>query len=192
MKETKVRVRLDTRQAKGEMREVRKEGERTAGSISEGLSATIRRGFAMTGAGAAFAGGVGAARAAVSGGVGDAFGGAFSMLSASLNDYLLGSIDDEQRAIRSARDQTIEAFAPVAGMLNGVPPEAQQFFQTIKTLEFEKEKGRSLIMGDPAFQGAGFVDIFAQMGEQIGDRLANAIIEKLEPMRQYIPSWMLR
>ena len=72
MKETKVRVRLDTRQAKGEMREVRKEGERTAGSISEGLSATIRRGFAMTGAGAAFAGGVGAARAAVSGGVGDA------------------------------------------------------------------------------------------------------------------------
>ena len=192
MKETKVRVRLDTRQAKGEMREVRKEGERTAGSISEGLSATIRRGFAMTGAGAAFAGGIGAARAAVSGGVGDAFGGAFSMLSASLNDYLLGSIDDEQRAIRSARDQTIEAFAPVAGMLNGVPPEAQQFFQTIKTLEFEKEKGRSLIMGDPAFQGAGFIDIFAQMGEQIGDRLANAIIEKLEPMRQYIPSWMLR
>jgi len=77
-------------------------------------------------------------------------------------------------------------------MLNGVPPEAQQFFQTIKTLEFEKEKGRSLIMNDPAFQGAGFIDIFAQMGEQIGDRLANAIIEKLEPMRQYIPSWMLR
>jgi hypothetical protein len=189
MKETKVRVRLDTRQAKGEMREVRKEGERTAGSISEGLSATIRRGFAMTGAGAAFAGGVGAARAAVSGGVGDAFGGAFSMLSASLNDYLLGSIDDEQRAIRSARDQTIEAFAPVAGMLNGVPPEAQQFFQTIKTLEFEKEKGRSLIMADPAFQGAGFVDIFSQMGVQIGERVANGIMEKLEEMRQMLPSW---
>ena len=189
MKETKVRVRLDTRQAKGEMRKVRKEGERTAGSISEGLSATIRRGFAMTGAGAAFAGGIGAARAAVSGGVGDAFGGAFSMLSASLNDYLLGSIDDEQRAIRSARDQTIEAFGPVAGILDGVPPEAHQFFQSIKTHEFEKEKGRSIVMNDPAFQGAGFVDIFSQMGIQIGERVANGIMEKLEEMRQMLPSW---
>lgn len=190
MKETKVRVRLDTSQAKGEMREVKREGQRTAGSISEGLSATIRRGFAMTGAGAAFAGGVGVARAAVSGGMGDAFGGAFSMLSASLNDYLLGSIDDEQRAIRSARDQTIEAFAPVAGMLNGVPPEAQQFFQAVRTLEFEKEKGRSLIMSDPAFQGAGFTDIFVQMGEQIGSAVADAISSKIDALLNKLPAWM--
>lgn len=190
MKETKVRVRLDTSQAKGEMREVKREGQRTAGSISEGLSATIRRGFAMTGAGAAFAGGVGAARAAVSGGMGDAFGGAFSMLSASLNDYLLGSIDDEQRAIRSARDQTIEAFAPVAGMLNGVPPEAQQFFQAVRTLEFEKEKGRSLIMSDPAFQGAGFTDIFVQMGEHIGSAVADAISSKIDALLNKLPAWM--
>ena len=190
MKETKVRVRLDTSQAKGEMREVKREGQRTAGSISEGLSATIRRGFAMTGAGAAFAGGVGAARAAVSGGMGDAFGGAFSMLSASLNDYLLGSIDDEQRAIRSARDQTIEAFAPVAGMLNGVPPEAQQFFQAVRTLEFEKEKGRSLIMNDPAFQGSGFTDIFVQMGEHIGTQVADALMSKFEPFLKMLPAWM--
>lgn len=190
MKETKVRVRLDTSQAKGEMREVRREGQRTAGSISEGLSATIRRGFAMTGAGAAFAGGVGAARAAVSGGMGDAFGGAFSMLSASLNDYLLGSIDDEQRAIRSARDQTIETFAPVAGMLNGVPPEAQQFFQSVRTLEFEKEKGRSLIMNDPAFQGAGFTDIFVQMGEHIGSAVADVISSKIDALLNKLPAWM--
>jgi hypothetical protein len=189
MKETKVRVRLDTSQAKGEMREVRKEGERTAGSVSAGLSATIRRGFAMTGAGAAFAGGVGAARAAVSGGIGDTFGGAFNMLAASFNDFVLGSIDDEQRAIQTARGQTQEVFSSVAGIMGAVPPEARQFFDSVKTLELEKEKGRSLIMGDPAFQGKGFKELIADIGKEFGKNVAAELginVDDIRPLLNLI------
>lgn len=188
-KETKVRVRLDTSQAKGEMREVRREGERTAGSISEGLSSTIRRGFAMTGAGAAFATGVGAARAAVSGGLGDTFGGAFSMLAASFNDFVLGSIDDEQRAIQTARSQTQEVFAPVAGMMNAIPPEARQFFESIKSMELEKEKGRSLIAGDPAFQGKGFKELIADIAKEFGKNVAAELginVDDIRPLLNLI------
>ena len=180
MKETKVRVRLDTKQAKSEMREVRREGERTAGGLSGGLSSAIRAGFAFTGAGAAFAGGMAAVKGATQSGFGDAFGGAFGMLAQSFNDFLLGSIDDEERAIRSAREATISAFGQTTDLATS--PAAKRFFSDTKAIELEKEKARSAIMGDPAFQGMGF----EELAEAFGRRVAAPVIEWLDEIKPYM------
>lgn len=184
MKETKVRVKVDTSQAKSQMREVKKEGERAAGGISAGLAGAVRSGFAFAGAGAAFAGGMAAVRGATQSGMGDAFGGAFTMLGQSFNDFLLGHIDDEARAIRTSREALIQTFGQTRDLAGSEG--AKRFFETNMAIELEREKARSQIMGDPAFQGAGF----EELAKMFGERLAAPVIEWLDSLLAALPPFL--
>jgi hypothetical protein len=159
MDETKVRVRLDTRQAKTEMRTLSKEGSRTAGQLSTNLRSTVRRGMGLVGAGAIVGAGMSALRSPTSSGISDVISEAFGGLGLALSDKILGKEGvADALASRSAREATKEAFAYAQGAYEqaggeGLLQGASTYFEAIRPFRKTEELGRRSIESNPALRG---------------------------------------
>lgn len=176
--ETKVKVRLDTRQAKTELGGLVRESARAAGKVASGIRSTVGRGLGVVGFGAAFGTGVSAVRGATESGVGDVVGEALGGIGAQLSEFFLGDLNEEAKAAKAARAETIEAFGAIAGGMNGgkggIPPGAQEFFASVKSLRQQEERGREMFERDDRFRGPGIGDLISRLGTMIGDELTNA------------------
>lgn len=173
--ETKVRVRIDTKQAKAELGGLVREGAKTAGKVASGIRATVGRGLGAVGFGAAFGTGVSAVRGATESGVGDVVGEALGGFGSELSEFILGDLPAEAKASRAAREETIQAFGAIAGARGSIPPGARQFFESVKTLRIEEEKGRREIEQDRQFRGPGIGDLVSKIGTVIGQELTKAV-----------------
>ena len=149
--DARVRVRLDTDQAKAELADLQGRAEKTSGNVSGGIRRALRRGLGAVGVGAAFQAGVSTVKGATSSGFGDLVGELLSPLAAQLNETILGDLDDEARATKAAREQLISSFGQVIGHTNNIPAGAQQLFDQTKQIMMEKERGRSLVEQDERF-----------------------------------------
>jgi len=177
--ETKVKVRLDTRQAKTELGGLVRESARAAGKVASGIRSTVGRGLGVVGFGAAFGTGVSAVRGATESGVGDVVGETLGGIGAQLSEWMLGDLDDEARAKRAARAETIEAFGAIAGGMNGgkggIPPGAREFFDSVKSLRQQEERGRQLFERELGRDSGGVGDLISRIGSVIGDELNKAV-----------------
>jgi hypothetical protein len=151
--ETKVKVKLDTRQAKAELGGLVRESARAAGKVASGIRSTVGRGLGAVGFGAAIGTGVSAVR------------------------FLLGDLDENARATKSAREETIQAFGAIAGGMNGgkggMPPGAQEFFTSVKSLRVQQERGREVF--ERGLDRVGLGDIVTRIGSVIGTELGKAV-----------------
>lgn len=177
--ETKIRVRLDTTQAKSEMNALERRGEKAAGRLSERLRGSVGRAFGAAGAGA-IAGSisgatVGALRNSTSSGVGDIAGETVGSYLRQAEEWLFGPMKDDAAAARSAREEVIQAFGAVAGAQGSVPDGAERFFQQTKQLQFERERGRTLIESDPRFGGTEINSMLERFAKMIGDEVGTAL-----------------
>lgn len=182
MSETKYRIRLDTRQARGEMRNMLRDGKRTAAGLGQRVRSTIGAGLRFSGIGAAIGGGIGAIRATASSGIGDVIGETTSRLGFQLGEFASGDLNEKARATKSAREETIQAFALQAGTLGQVPAGAKSFFNSVRARQLQYEKGRELILGDDSFYGPGAGDLFSKLPEGLG----NAIRDGFNTLKQTI------
>lgn len=185
--EVKVRVRLDTTQAQAELDRLNRAGGDAGERIGREVRGALKKGLNAVGVGAAFGAGFAAIKGATQSGVGDVFGETFGAISSGLNDFFLGTVDDESRAASRAREETSQAFALVAGVRGEIPPQARAFFETVKTVRLQEEKGRSLFAMDDAFRGPGLMSIIDRIGDKFAEIMADAVSALGDML---IPSWM--
>jgi len=165
-KSAKIKVQLDTKQALAQLRDLTKKGAATAGRIGGKIRGVVGRGLGAVGLGGAIGAGLGAVQGATASGVGDIAGEVFGGIGANINDRFLGDHDDNARANKGAREEVVKAFGAIAGHRGSVPPEAEKYFQQVKALRLEQEKGRSLIEGDSRFRTTDGGDVVDRiMGE---------------------------
>jgi hypothetical protein len=184
--ETKVRVKLDTRQAKTELRGFVRESAAAAGRVAGGVKRAIGRGLGVVGLGAGIGTGLAAVRGATESGFGDVVGEAFGGVGAELAETLFGSLDEEARATRAAREETIQAFGAIAGRAGEIPPGARNFFEQVRSLRVEEERGREMFQRDERFRGPGVGQLVDRIMEGIGTLISQAVdalAEKLNPFK---------
>lgn len=184
--EAKVRVRLDTTQAKAELTSLTHEAARTAGRVGTWVRGRVSRGLGMVGLGTAVGTGIAAVRGATEGGIGDVFSEALSPIGAQLERALLGDLSLDARASKAAREETISAFGAIAGAQNRIPPEARSYFAAIKGLRMQEETGRRLFESNTDFFGPGIGDVLGRIMTGIGELLSKAVDElanRLNPFK---------
>ena len=151
MSETKFKVKIDTGQAKGQLRGLTKEASRVASGVSGRIRSFVGRGMTAVGLGAGLGAGIAAVRQVASSGIGDVVGEYTTHAGAMANEALTGDFDDKARASQSAREQTMQVFALQAGQTGVVPQGAFEFYNGIKALREQEELGRSKIAQDERF-----------------------------------------
>lgn len=148
--EEKIKVRVDTRQAKAEVRELhkaKKQGLRRASTVARRGSSLAIRAAGITGAAAAVARFSSSPQASQV----DPFEEAlvpFWARAQSMIDRKLGSA----RARASAREQTKSAFTYDVGQ-RGTSSNLTDFYRTATKLRADVEKGRNILRQDPRFLG---------------------------------------
>ena len=179
--ETKIRVRLDTRQAKSDLNSLTREGIATAGRVGSRLRGAVGAGLNRSLGAIGLGGGVGAGLAAVRGATessfGDVIGEAFGGFGEEFErDLGLQNLGEQARASKSAREETIAAFALQAGQLGRVPPGAKAYFDQIRQIRAQEEAGRN-IFEDPAngFRGPGVGEVTDRLLEGVGNLLSEAV-----------------
>lgn len=172
MSETQFKVKLDTKQAKGQLRSFTKDAARGAAAISGKLRSAVGRGMSMVGVGAAIGTGVAAVRGAASSGIGDVVGEYSGYLGSQMGEAVFGDQDNQARASKSAREETMQAFALVAGAQGAVPQGAVDFYNGIRAIREQQEKGRDIIAQDSRFYSPGVQNMADGVVGQIGQHIA--------------------
>jgi len=177
--EVKVRVRLDTRQAKGELRDMTRDAESTAGRVSGGIRRALGRGLRAVGFGAAIGSGIAAVRGATESGIGDVVGESLGGIGAQLAQFFLGDLDDKARSSRRAREEAIATFGTVAGIRNEISPGMRNWFDATQKRMEKEERGRQLFERDEQFRGPGLDDLVTRIMQGLAGLLKTAVQELL-------------
>lgn len=173
--ETKVRLKLDTEQAKAEMNSLMKDATKMAGRIGSGIRSTVGKGLGYVGLGGAIGTGMAAVQSATQSGVGDIVGESLGGLGARMQEFFLGDLPQDARASKAAREETIQAFGAIAGHTGKVPPQAAQYFASVKSLRMEEEQGRHLFEKDDQYRGKGMEEIIDKICTAIGGYIKSGI-----------------
>tara|TARA_R110000803_G_scaffold51337_4_gene106225 strand:- start:9296 stop:9832 length:537 start_codon:yes stop_codon:yes gene_type:complete len=143
-KKAKVKVELDTKPAKAELRKLGKEGEKSAGRVNDSLGGGFGKSAAL---GAVAGAGFGLAQRMASSATGGVVSEAFAGANAWLDDRAGGP---EARASKSAREQTKGAYAEIVGRMKdpSVTPDIRNYYNNVKGLREITERGNSAIEQD--------------------------------------------
>ena len=186
--ETKVRVRLDTRQAKSQLGGLVRESARSAGKLTSNIRSVVGKGLGAVGMGTAIGTGISAVRGATESGVGDVIGEALGGYGKMAEEFFLGDMNEDARASRSAREETIQAFGAIAGARGEIPPEARQFYNSIKSLRMEEERGRDLFETDPGMRGPGMEKIIDRIMSGFGKMVDDALSRLMDAINPFSES----
>lgn len=159
-----IKVELDTRAGKAELRKLAKEGEKSAGRVNDSLGAGFGRAAAL---GAVAGAGFGLAQRAasrVSGFIPDVISEGTAGFRASV-DAKFGGV--EARASRGAREQTKAAYSEIVGRMKepSVTPEIRNYYNNVKDLRRITESGGSAI--DKELGGDLVEDVFKSVIDSI-------------------------
>ena len=165
--EAKVRVRLDTRQAKGELRGLTQDGAKAAGRVGAGIRSAVGRGMGVVGLGAGIGAGLAAVKAPTQGAISSIFTSTFGALGARAERGLTGEEGfkavGEAKALEEALGDSM-----IVGHLKRIPAGTRaRAAQTRKFGAIEAE-GANRILSDPNFRNAAarFLDKkVSQIGE---------------------------
>lgn len=176
--EAKVRVRLDTSQAKRTLADLSNSGAAAAKKLGGVLSSGVK----AVGLGVGIGAGIEALKSPTISSITDTFGEALGGLGAQLEYWALGDLAPESRAAKRARDELHSTFGTLIG-LGGVTPQATNFFEQTKAYAMVQEQGRQRIEMDERFRGPGIDDIMTRVGTLIGGLLDEAVTKFAAALR---------
>lgn len=182
---TQVQVELQTQRAKQQLKDLERTGGRTAGRLSKRVRQTVGTGLTAATGGIGLGLGLQSVRAATSSGAGDVFGEAFGLIGQQISSAVFGELGPRARAASTARDRLIENFG-LATFRNGgqVPQGGLDFFENVRSLEFERASGAKIINDDPRFRGVTIEDIFTRLKDVLVEALktgAQELADRLNP-----------
>lgn len=182
--EAKVRVRIDTKQAKKGLRDLGKEGAAAAGRIGRDAGGRagggLRKGF-MLGAGLGL--GVKAARAIEAGSIGDVAG---EFIAGPAAAFDLAVSAPEARAKKAARQEVSASLAEITGRTKNTS-DAVAVYNNILPRHLARTQGAALIQaaltdGDPAVKEAEDINKFS---DQVIDALFGGIKRIIEAIGSF-------
>ncbi|MCP4794038.1 MAG: hypothetical protein GY882_12025 [Actinomycetia bacterium] len=143
-KKARVRLGLDTKAAEADLRDLAKEGEKSAGKVNDSLGGGFGRAAAL---GAVTGAGFGLAQRAASrigGFMPDVISEASVGTRANIDDFFGGPA---ARAARGAREQTKSAYAEIIGRMKEptVTPGIRNYYNNVKDLREITERGNTKI-----------------------------------------------
>lgn len=157
----KIRVQLDTSDAQREMDRMAKGALAAGGRVATAVKGHVMRGLGYVGLGTAVGSGIAALRGATQAGVGDVMSEAFGGIGLDIAEGLLGDLNERARASKSARDETIGAFSQIVGATGKIPAQAATFYEGVRALAMEREKGREIL--EREFRDVGVTDIVGRV-----------------------------
>jgi hypothetical protein len=184
--EAKVRIRLDTKQAKGELRSFLRSSRATAGRVGSTIRGSVGRSLGLVGLGGVIGAGVAAIRAPTATGAGDIMSETLGYLGHQISQAFFGDMTAEARASRYARDATLSAYSHAAGQMNATPPGAVEYYNQLKSLREVEETGRNRIMSDPRFN-LDYKKVLDRLLEGIKDIVDKALDAFLD---RVLPWWL--
>ncbi len=169
------RLVIDTKSAEAALAGVAKAAEREATRTGKSLRASIGKGLGFVGLGGALGAGASAFRGATQSGVADVIGEALGPVGARLEEFFLGDLNNEARASRAAREEITQQFSAIAGAQGWkeVPPDVRAYYNNIKTLRDQEEKGRELFRQSSELHGPGITEIIDRVMKGIGSMVAD-------------------
>lgn len=186
--EAKVRVRLDTSAARGDLRALTRTAANVAGRVGQGLRRSVGRGLGAVGLGGGVGAGLAAVRGATQSGLGDVIGEAFGGIGARLAQTLFGDLDETAKADKRAREETIQAFGTIAGATGKIPEGAVNWFNSVQSLRLQEEKGRELFEQDDNFRSTSAGDLVDRVMSGLGvliSEAVDALAKKLNPLNWF-------
>ena len=191
--EAKVRVRLDTRQAEGELGQLTREGERTAGRIGSGMRSSIGRGAALLGLGGALGLGLASIKRDVTAPTtsgfmdfaGEVFGEVGGALAHAAGAAGLGA---HAKGAARARAEAMNAFGVIAGETGAIPPGARGWFNQVRDMRVKEELGRNML--EREFRGGG--GAIRSVVDPIIVGVAVEMIKVVNSVKEFLMPWMLR
>jgi hypothetical protein len=177
--EAKVKVRIDTAQAKTQLAGLAREGMSVAGKVSSNLRSVVGRGLGATGLGVGIGAGIAAVRGPTESGLTSVVGEALGPLGFAVEKFFLGDLGIDARAKATTRQEAIATFSQAAGAMNGgaggLPPGVKEWFASVETINRQKEVGREVFMKDSDFHGPGIEEIIKTVMGNIKQLLFDAV-----------------
>ncbi len=184
--ETRVKVILEVAEAMRELDRLSEKGEKWSDNVVSKTSSGVSRGLAAVGLGGGIGMGMAAIRGATESGFSDVISEAFGGIGARLEEAVFGDQSLDSRAKRTTREEAIQAFGAIAGAQGKIPPGVKNWFDSVKSLHMNEEKGRRMFETNDDFRGAGVMELidklvagFRQLFSEAVDALAN----KLNPFK---------
>jgi hypothetical protein len=181
--EAVVRVKLDTRHAKSDLADLTKTAGGVAGKLGSGFQSALGSGVRALGIGTAIGAGIAAVRGATAGGVSSVLSETFGGIGAQLEHFVLGDLAPQARASHSAREETKNAYATIAGITGSIPPSARNFYEQTKQRMFEAEKGKAMFDRDSQFQGTSWGQAFTKITEEITGAISAGFDRVIESIK---------
>lgn len=183
--EAKFRLRIDAEEAKRKLKELANEAAASGGRVADRVRGALGRGLSMVNPASGATGAAAAAiRGPTAGGIGDVLGEALGPLGAQVEKFFLGDMGAEAKAAKFAREDAIGNFAQMAGRSGQVPAGAKAYFDQVKGLQLEQEKGRKLFEQNKDFYGASPEDLMKRITDAVATLLRDAcdyLISKINP-----------
>jgi len=172
--ELKIKVVLDTSDAKKELdglvTNAATTGKRASGFLSQAMGAGMR----AVGMGVGFSAAQSALQGPLFSGISDVMGEALGGVGKSLELAALGNLGNEARAQKAAREDTIQAFGTISGIQNSVAPGSHEYFSSRMGIHLREEKGRSLMESDPVMRDVNLEKVVNKLATEFGKSFKGA------------------
>jgi len=172
--ELKIKVVLDTSEAKKELDALTTASATTGKRASGFLSQALGSGMRAVGMGVGFSAANAALQGPLLGGISDVMGEAFGGWGKALETALLANLGNEGRAQAKSREEMIAAFGTVAGIQDATPPGAHEYFSSRMGINTLRERGRSILESDPAMRSVNPERLLDKAMDNIGEMLRDA------------------
>jgi hypothetical protein len=148
-----VKVRLDTRQASGDLRGLVQDATRTAGRVGEGVRNAVGRGLGAVGLGGGIGVGLAALRGPSQSSASDIITETLRPFGVQLEKFLFGDLSIEARAKKHAREEFKESFSFLVPEKGPIPNSLKNLYNQMVSVRERHEAGARAIDSDPFFGG---------------------------------------
>lgn len=167
--EAKVRVRIDTSQAKGDMADLTRTAQSATVRVGQTVRDSVSSGLHAIGAGGAFGAAAGALRAPTEGGISAIAGELLGPLGQSIDNWLWGDLGPRARADKTLRDEVVNTFSQAIGMNSSNMEKAKAYAESRRPQLIQAEEGRKAILSSGKFNSIKFEDVIKQLGSVMSD-----------------------
>lgn len=163
--EAKVRVRIDTSQARGDMADLTKTAQGATVRVGQSIRDSVSAGIHAIGAGGAFGSAASAFRAPTEGGISAIFGELIGPFAESAENWILGDLGVEAKANQRLQSEVLDTWGQAIGMNKSNLERAKVYADQRRPQLIQEEEGRKAIKSSTDFYSVKFDDVIKRLGE---------------------------
>lgn len=180
--EAKVRVRIDTSQARGDMDALTKGAQATTARVGQSVRNSVSAGLNAIGAGAAFGAAASAFRGPTEGGISAIAGEILGPIGQSFEDWILGDLGPRAKADQRLRQEVEDVWSQSVGMNRSNLERAKAYADQRRPQLIQQEEGRKAIRSSEDFYSVKLEDVLKRIGEvlvEAGRETVQFLIDRL-------------